>query len=41
MGLLRNATGLLCCLIVVAVAVGILGISRARKRDAKRNHRDR
>jgi hypothetical protein len=32
MGLLRNATTLLCCLIVVAVVIGVLGIKRARDR---------
>jgi hypothetical protein len=32
MGLLRNATTLLCCLVVVAVAIGLFGIKRARDR---------
>jgi hypothetical protein len=32
MGLLRNATTLLCCLVVVAVVIGVVGISRHRRK---------
>jgi hypothetical protein len=33
MGFLRNATGLLCCLIVVMVVIGVVGVSRSRRRN--------
>jgi hypothetical protein len=30
MGLLRSGAGLLCCLIVVAIVIGVVGIARSR-----------
>jgi hypothetical protein len=35
MGLLRNATCVLCLLVVVAVAIGVLGISKSRRGGGK------
>lgn len=35
MGFLRNATGLLCCLLVVFVAIGVLGVARSRSRNRR------
>lgn len=41
MGLLRNATALLCCLLVVGVAIGALGVSLSRKRNNAARKRDK
>ena len=35
MGLLRNATALISCLMLVAAALGALGVSMSRKRRGK------
>jgi hypothetical protein len=32
MGVLRSGAGLLCCLIVVAIVIGAVGIARSRNR---------
>jgi len=36
MGFVRSAPGLLCCVVVVAVIVGVLGILRSRRSGGTR-----